>query len=389
MCAEQQLRGLVDTQSTALQTVAATMQRVFELFDARATVGEDREEALRTGLDTLEASCKTVLPVRNALVSEEISPHAFMVLMINTLMRVLPTYAEIPLNLAMHGVHGDLYNYGLIALNVNDEAGGGDPRSTHPMLFNRSAAVLARIFGVPQLSLKVGRAALILKLRKGSWSDRREALAIVETILRQDEYGQRLSRDEILEVFDRAMQYVDFIAPEAVECYQWRMNILADLVSGQLRGSVNSHDGYVTLISMLAVREAAASDPSGIFRSLSTMILRYGGYLDGDVGLVREALGWSDAHVDEALGEQAGYEGHSVEEDHAVQALGAVLDHIHDDRDLLMAIESMNAINGHRIKLWEGTVRVVEAQEDNKLSACGVADAVYEQVRRERMHIDV
>jgi hypothetical protein len=162
------------------------------------------------------------------------------------------------------------------------------------------------------------------------------------------------------------------------------MNLFADLVSTQLRSYGQSHDATVSLTALLAVREAAASDPKGIFHSLTTFILRYAGRLGSDVELIRQALDWSEIHVDEAMGELAGYDGHGVEDDHAEQSLGSLLDNVHDDGDLLVALRAMNAINRHRISLWEGTVKVIEAQQDEKVQPIAISPEVYEHVRLER-----
>lgn len=377
-----ELRDLIEVEATAPLTVAATMRNVLRHYEAIGAVSDD----LWRELDELEAWSSRAVSVRRTLIDDEVSPQEFMALMINTLVRVLPTYAEIPLNLAIHGAQGDLLHYGLIALNVNDEAGGGVPNNTHPTLFNKSAGTLAKIFDVPAVSVKIGRAALILKAHEGAWSGEDEARALVDSTLRQDEFGIRLSEGQIQDALQTAMRYATLIAPEAVACYEWRMSTLADLVSSQLNGYGLRHDAYVALTAMLAVREAAASDPQGIFHSLTTFAMRYAGHLGSDIDLVAQALDWSDAHVDEAMGALAGYEGRGVEDDHAEQALGAVLNHIHSERDLLTALRAMNANNRQRAALWAGTVRVMAAQQDEKLPAIAVSDEVYEEVCRQRMN---
>jgi hypothetical protein len=376
-----ELRDLIDVKATAPLTVAATMRNVLDHYQANGSVSPDlvREVA------ELEGWSSRALPVRDTLTNDQVSPQGFMALMINTLIRVLPTYAEIPLNLAIHGAQGDLLHYGLIALNVNDEAGGGVPNRTHPALFNNSAAALCEIFDVPAISVKIGRAAMILRAYEGAWIGDEQALALTYSTLRQDEFGIPLSEDQLRDALQTAIRYAGLIAPEALACYDWRMSTLADLVSSQLRGYGLRHDSYVMLAAMLAVREAAASDPRGIFHSFTSFAMRYAGHLGSDVDRVGQALDWSDAHVDEAMGALAGYEGRGVEDDHAEQALGAVLNHIHCEEDLLTALRAMNANNRHRNALWEGTVRVMAAQPDDKLPASAVPAKVYDEINRRRM----
>jgi hypothetical protein len=372
MIVGRQPRTCIEAGPTALRAVAATMRAVYHQFDATHRIAD--AEVLTQELMLLERTCKRALPVRDVLMVDDISPRAFMALIINTLIRVLPTYAEIPINLAAHGLNADIQNYGLIALNVNDEAGRGVPEKTHPALFNRSATAFTSAFGLPPLNLRIGRAALTLRRREGEWTSTREALSLVEPIVRQDEYGRRLQLREMKACVKHATAYAPFIAAEAVECYLWRLRTLADLISGELREEPDRNARHVALLSMLAVREAAAADPEGIFGLLSAMIRRYGWYFDESAMHLCDALSWSDAHVDEALGEVAGYEGHSVEDDHAIQALGAVLDHLHDDSDLLTAVQAMNGINEQRIRLWEGTAKVMAAQSDEKLPARVASD---------------
>lgn len=379
-----ELRSLIDTRATALQTVAATMRQVLVHYRRQDLLGPELAAALETQVAALEACAQRAVPVRQALLCEEVSPRAFMALMVNTLVRVLPTYAEIPLNLALHGAQGDLRNYGLIALNVNDEAGGGDPEKTHPTLFNRAAAALAAVFGVPAVSIRIGRAALILKACEGRWATADEARDLVASVLRQDELGNPLSEAELARAVATAAEYAPLIAPEALECYQWRMRTFAELVSRQLLDFGRDHQAYVAMAGLLAVREAAASDPQGIFHSLTSFVLRYAGHLAADRERLRHALDWSDVHADEAMGELAGYQGHSVEDDHAEQALGAVLDHIHGPQDLETALVAMNGINHHRMALWEGTVRVMAAQTDAPVKPLPVPAAAYQRVREDR-----
>jgi hypothetical protein len=377
------LQDLLVPGETPLKTLASTMQRIGEHLERDGAIDTGRSIKIFEELDRLAGDCVESVAVRDILVAGELSPRSYMALMVNTVVRVLPTYAEIPLNLAVHGVQGDLRNYGLIALNVNDEAGEGDPLRTHPALFNLSARALSPIFGVPPLSIKVGLAALQLKLHEGSWSSPEEGLGIVRDVLLRDEFGRRSTADRLLLDFGIACEYSDLIARETVECYLWRMQTFADILTAQLRGT-NPHQGYVELASLLAVREAAASDPGNIFHSLSEMVTRYGGHLGTDTKVIADALRWSDVHIDEELGEEAGYEGHSVEDDHAEQALGAVLDHLHDDCDLLLSIQAMNAVNAHLRSLWEGTRRVMEEQEDEKIAIKRIPPELHAQMRKER-----
>jgi hypothetical protein len=378
------VRGLVRSKATALRTLAATMREVGTYLDAQGAIDSSRASATALELDRLEDFSVEPVPVRSLLVSGALSPKSFMVLMVNTFVRVLPTYAEIPLNLALHGAQGDLRNYGLIALNIKDEAGEGDPLRTHPALFNRSSLALSAVFDVPPISIRVGLAALILKLNEGKWSDPKEGLALVRNSLLQDEFGERVSAEQLQLDFDIACMYSECIAPEALECYRWRMGTLAEIVGTQLRDGL-SHEGYLELISLLAVREAAAADPGNIFHCFSEMVTRYGGHLGNNKESIANALCWSDVHIDEEVGEDVGYEGHSVEDDHAEQALGAVLDHLYDDRDLLHSIRAMNAINSHLRALWKGTVRMMEDQQDAKLAVKGIPAHIHEKVRAERL----
>ena len=378
------LRGLVDSRETPAKTVAATMRRVVEYFEAEGEIAGARLTEVRAELELLDEYSVETVAVRRLLVSEELSPRGFMALMANIFVRVLPTYAEIPLNLALHGAHGDLRNYGLIALNVNDEAGEGDPKKTHPALFNRSAGVFSGVFDVPPISIRIGLAALVLRLHEEGWRDVEEGLALAQKALARDDNGAQVAKERLLADFEVARQYSALIAAEAIECYRWRMHTLAELVSDQLSED-SSRDGYLILLSLLAVREAAASDPQGIFHSLSALVARYGGHLGEDVHVVADALCWSDVHIDGELGKQAGYVGHSVEEDHAEQALGAVLDHLHDDRGLLRSLSAMNTINRHLRDLWHGTVRVIEEQPGDRIPVNRIPDEVHRRVRLERL----
>ncbi len=377
------VRDLVEPGETALGTLASTMRRVSESLHSEGAISAERSADVLRELDRLEGFSVEPVAVRDILVEGELSPRGFMALMANTFVRVQPTYSEIPLNLALHGAQGDLRNYGLIALNVNDEAGGGDPLRTHPALFNRSAQALSGIFGIPPISTRIGLAALLLRLKEGEWSTEEEGLALVRDTLLLDEFGQRIDGERLVTAFQVAREYSDLIAEESVQCYRWRMQTLASIVESQLLGL--SHEGYLELLSLLAVREAAASDPKNIFHSLSKMIARYGGHLGSDMTAIADALWWSDVHIDEELGDDAGYDGHSVEDDHAEQALGAVLDHLYDDRDLLLSIRTMNAVSLHLRDLWNGTVRVIEEQEDAKLAINGISPEIHDCVREVRL----
>lgn len=375
-----ELRQLVELKETAPRTVAATMNRVVEHYCDSGWIGPEEGQALRREAETLSACSETAVPVRDALLHSEFSPRQFMALMINTLVRVLPTYAEIPLNLAVHGAQGDLLNYGLITLNVNDEAGEGDPDRTHPTLFNRTAAALSKIFGVPALTIKIGRAALILKCNSDRYSNEDEALELLGSTLRQDELGQPQSQEQQRRAVAVALEYAPLLSEPAIRCYQERMAKFSELISRQFSGFGLDNAAYVELTALLAVREAAASDPQGIFHSLTEFVMRYAGHLGDDLHQVREALDWSDVHADEALGELAGYEGHSVEDDHAEQALGAVLDQIHNKDDLGIAVRAMNHLNELRMGLWQGTVAMMEAQDDSAVRPLRVSTSLYDQV---------
>lgn len=380
----QDLRGCISVRDTPVRTVAATMRCV--AAELNPTPELTNEALLSEELDVLDQFCNEPAPVRDLLIGGALSPRGFMVMMVNTLVRVLPTYSEIPINLAAHGLQGDLRNYGLIALNVNDEAGGGDPALTHPALFNCTAKALSKIFDVPALSVRIGLGALMLRSTgDGDSADHRDAqFRLICSILLQDEFGRRLSQDELQADLEVARTYARLIAPEALACYRWRMQTLGRLLASQFQDGPSQRD-YLELLSLLAMREAAAADPQNIFHSLSTMVLRYGGYLGDDADALEDALSWSDVHIDEELGNEAGYDGHSVEDDHAEQALGAVLDHVYGPEDFLIALRAMNAVNGSLRDLWVGTLDLVSQQTDEVLDPREVDPAIHERVRARRL----
>ncbi len=354
---------------TARSALINSMRQTFHAVEKRTIVNETQKVAVTDALNTLEAAPVEMAPVNQLLAAVDLSPKAFMVFLVNALVRVLPTYVEIPINLAAHGLTGDLRSYGLIALNVNDEAGGGVPHNTHPMLFNRSAAALSDVFSVPPLSINIGRAALAYRRHSSFPAAGGDALAAVDWILRTDDLGRTRLHAERLDATRNALTYAPLITQAALECYEWRIDSMARLCTSILRDDPLSHRAYLTLTAMLAVREAAAADPNGLFASLSAFVRRYGSHLAGSSERLSEGVIWAEAHVDADFGIQAGYDGHSVEDDHAIQAASSVIAHIQDADDLLTALEAMNAVNTHLLALWAGTAESMCFQRDEPLPA--------------------
>ncbi len=89
---DSELRDLINVKSTAPLTVAATMRNVLDHYRSIGTVPSELERAV----DELEMWSGRPVAVRRTLVEDEVSPQELMALLVNTLIRVLPTYAEIP-----------------------------------------------------------------------------------------------------------------------------------------------------------------------------------------------------------------------------------------------------------------------------------------------------
>lgn len=362
---------------TALTNLVTTMSDVVSKYCDANTTNPETTERITRALNRLQFHASNRLPQGVYLESLKVvglSPKQFQVLAVNTIVRVAPSYFEIPLNVASAAIHGNLKSYGVITNNSNDEAGHGLPEYTHPALLNQAIGVLSDIFEVRPITLRTTLAALILKANDQIWRstddviDWAAAHALVHAYLQTDEFNVSRSNEEIQVQLEIAVEYADLIAQKSLNFYCERVNNLTQGIASQsslLTNRQKAHQGDLELASQLAVREASASDPDGFIaifnREISENFLGY----SNDLNRIVQGRWWSDVHVNSDLGIVYGYVGHSAEDDHAAQALTALMERIHDEADVLVALESMVRLMDIQLSLWQDTVSEMSYWRDD------------------------
>lgn len=361
---------VIQDEETELANLVTTMKQLVEHYEKIGQIEIKELREFLAALDKLEGVCTRLLPHRIYL--EEIKDRGltrieFQTLMVNTIIRVAPSYYEIPINVASAAVHGNLQSYAIITNNANDEAGHGKPEYTHPAMLNQTIEVLSKIFQVKPITFKTTLAAFALKVNEVSWNESSDefhnlnnAIEIARMHVEVDEYNNPRTKAEIEEQVVTALEYADLIAPASITYYKDRLLKLTQAFAAQ--GSLfimpeKARQGDLDLAAQLAIREASTANLGSFIEVFNREVAdRYLGYVENNLQAVMHGRWWSDIHIDSDFGILYGYAERYIEEDHAEQALRSLVERIRNSDDLLNVLQTMKRYMDIHLALWEGTV---------------------------------